>query len=535
MRMNTNDAQRLKIRRRGRPAQTPTTALARHINTYLDAAGCTYTSLAHRLHVSRHTLARWLTGATLTTNHISLERVADALELGGAQRHQFIQTAQSCLARYPSPSSGSDAQATTPGRKSRSAHRTSTSMPDTGAPTHRAPQALTGTGAYLKTAMQRIGINQRELARRLGVSRATITNLLHGYQKRSRKVTMMNLCAALELTGMKRREFLLGMAQAGAAGMLAVAGAAEAPRLFQLHHMRLDLDAIDHRLDELTQLHHLGQLQLAQDGLREIHKTLAHARLKERDTHAAQVKIHYASLQATVYESILPWFSRAHQVIAAYNRLEDQVLYRFPERQFAYSRAYVAARKAPLYREQGDMDESLFYFTYAIEQCAPYAGDPQLQVELFRNRAHVHAVKGDETSWRADIAAANHIADRLPSPVREETEGLIAYSEGEGLKRLTAAPHLSGAQRRAYAQASYDMLQRSLTMVHSQWAAHALLVTVSEAQCLLWLDPVEAIALVERIRPQVELVYPAMLEKIDRVITVAQRRLSPSSHGRRGT
>ncbi len=501
------------LRRRGHPPALPATQIGRYIQERIAQAHLRMVDVYTSLGVSRATFMRWLRGTTLVTRSFSLEQLADALNLQTSEREEFLTACQARLNKggivnQPRSSSGETPPYSMAKRRVQTLRARRT--------------ASTPFGACLQALLADKTMSQAELARRLKVAPGTITLLIFGAQRKIHAFTAEQLADALELTDMKRREFL---ALAAGTGMFALSGAIEAPRLFVLHHPRFDLDDVERTFQAIILQHNRGNtcgIVAEYDMLRE---RIAHARLSFSDRRVVDLVYRLGAFEATLFETLVPWYQRSKVTIERYLQLEETLLNRFPINDFAYEHAYVAARIAPMYREQGDYERGLYTFTNAIEHLAPVSRDPSIRIELFQNRAHIYAVQGDEASWRRDIETARRYAQSLPSPAREEALGVIRYSEGEGMKRLASRQGNSPKQQQAYAQQGFDMLQESLHLVHSPWVAQDLLVAVSQGQCLIHLDPNEAVARLESVRARAAQVYPALVRKIDVSIRGAKRIL----------
>lgn len=109
----------------------------------------------------------------------------------------------------------------------------------------------------------------------------------------------------------------------------------------------------------------------------------------------------------------------------------------------------------------------------------------------------------------------------------DEIGGLLDYVEGEGYKRFAynVRQDLSESARRRFAERALQSFTRSRYGTENYVKAHAMLRIVSEAQCLIWIDVHEAIRRVELLRAEAEIEYPALVEKINRVVFFAQQFL----------
>jgi hypothetical protein len=318
---------------------------------------------------------------------------------------------------------------------------------------------------------------------------------------------------------MRRRELL----RLAAAGALALTIAAPV----SLRTRGLDFDEVEQRLAAVEALRALGQPREAWAASQalDLRGMIRRARALERDPVARATRYRYDFMLASLQEQLLPWKGRRAAAIAWYDHARDALLAHATPAEVSHEMAQLYERTAPLYRELGDLSESIWQYDFALRQRMERTEDLALAVHLWRNRAHVWASQGDERQWRSDLEAARGVIERLPADMRDELYGLIAYSEGEGLKRLAEQPDLAPRERLALARRAHATLLRSLELTRRQWAGHDVVARISIAQTLVWLDAEAALAAVETLSPVVALQYPAYVSKLDETRAAAWRAL----------
>ncbi len=150
-----------------------------------------------------------------------------------------------------------------------------------------------------------------------------------------------------------------------------------------------------------------------------------------------------------------------------------------------------------------------------------------LRANLFRSRIHVRAIQGDALQWMRELEEARRDALQTGNVFYEELMGLLDYVEGEGYKRLAFNIHRipSEQMRIEYARRALHFLTRSHSKTAWYPRAHHMLTRISEAQCLIWLDPEEAIRIAEQLHEEATVGYPALLAKINRTLLFASKRM----------
>lgn len=491
-------------RRRGRFAAQPASHLGKTIAQQMRSKGLTQQTLAARLSISHSTISRLLSGKTERVR-ISPYALADALELTGSMRARFLSECQRQRLHGVQPKLlPAPAQSQRPSARRKRADRATDSA----------------IGRLLQPLLDEQDMSRRDLAEALDIQESTVSRIMSGAHATTYAISAEGISAALGLGGIARREFLKRAAELGTFAL--VRGVA-APSV--LRHGSFDFTRFDHELRHADQLLQKGDARLAMERARALDNIIRAAPFLPTHKAAAIRRIETAMLVGRSQEAIYPWGERTLHAIQTYERIGTTILGRFAPSEMPLQYAVLYERQAPLYRELGNYSESIRYFTLAIEVFMRYIDDVGLLVALFRNRAHVWAVQGEEMPWQRDIHAAELAASRASPEQRRRLEGLILYSKAEGYKRLAGrvAPTDTGRQRQ-YARAALDHFDKARFVADYELAPHRLLAGVSEAQSLIWLDADEAIRWARIWRVSAERIYPSLVKKIDDTIANATRQ-----------
>jgi tetratricopeptide (TPR) repeat protein len=325
-----------------------------------------------------------------------------------------------------------------------------------------------------------------------------------------------------EVYFMQRRDFLK---LALNASVFALVRNAALP--VQAKFTTIDLDWAEEYARELQCLFEKGNVQYVLEAATHCYNMIEHAQFPATVSRAAELQMRFGLLLARVQDATLPWYQRAYPAIQTYNRIEEEILHKYPLRAFPFYRAYLLAHRGPLFREIGQLEKSIEQFTRALDTHIHDLDDTALHVELYYSRAHVWAVRGNINNWLQDLEAARTVAQTAQGDQRKQLLGLINYTQGEGYKRLAYNRRLdlSDPQRAQCAARGLTCFEQAHFALEKCWAAHTLIHGVAEAQCLVWLDPNESILQAERLRVQAHRVYPSIVQKIDHTIRVARSRL----------
>jgi transcriptional regulator with XRE-family HTH domain len=490
---------------RGRQARPAITPLGKFLQKQLKEKGITLSEFAQRLHVSRSTVNRLLYSDPAFIDSVFEESICLVLALQERERQNIHELVDE-IHRSTAPSI-------------KAADISSTNQLDTGSTRGRGrPAKLPANplAAFLQKHLQANGIKRQELARRLHVSPSTISRLLNGDTETVHSMNEGSICQALNMDDGERRKFQ----------ELIHGGLLHEKKLFALVTTKgIDLDWADYYAEELQRQFDQGNAKYVLEEA----KRYYNMRYPAKDVRSPEILMRFGKLLATAQDVLLPWNDRILPTIHTYDRIENMLfsfpLKKIPSYQTHY--AYILAHRAPLYREIGQLGESSREFTIALEECIREVDDIDLHVELYYSRAHVWVVQGNIHNWLRDLEAARAVAQTAHGDQRKQLLGLITYTQGEGYKRLAYNNrlNLSSRQRTHYAAQGLACFEQTGFVAQRRWAAHALIHGVAEAQCLVSLDPNEAIRRCEQMRIRAEQVYPSIVQKINTTIAAAQRLL----------
>jgi transcriptional regulator with XRE-family HTH domain len=376
-------------------------------------------------------------------------------------------------------------------------------------------------GMFIQTRLDGSNKTRTELARRLHVSPSTVGRLLNGDTRVVQRISAESICDALELDEMDRRDFMKLVGSASASTFAFATGAAAS----KTSKSAIDLDLANDHADALSRLINQGDVRYVMESAQRWYDQLLQ-NPPSRDQYYAATQIRFGILLGASQEFVFPWYQRSQTAIQTYNSIEREVILRFGLNTFRHEYANLLSHRAPLYREIGQYEESSLQFQDGI-YWVKTIDDPLLRANLFRSRIHVNAVQGSILQWSRQLEEARKDALIIGSAHRDEVAGLLDYVEGEGYKRFAynVRQDLPDQVRREYAERALQSFEQSKHGTEHYVKAHTMLRMVSEAQCLLWIDIHEAIRHVELLRAEAELEYPALVEKINRVVFFAQQLL----------
>ena len=386
----------------------------------------------------------------------------------------------------------------------------------------RATTPSTPLGMFIQSRLDRAGMTRTNLAKRLRVSSSTIGRLLNGDTRVVQRMSAESICTALELDEIDRRSFLKLASAASASAFAFATGAVPS----KLSKDAIDLDLANDHADALSRLIDQGDVRFVMESAQRWYDRLLQKPLS-KDQYYAATQIRFGILLGASQEFVLPWYQRSQAAIQTYNSVEHEVILRFDLRTFRQEYANLISHRAPLYREIGRYDESSLQFEDGI-YLVKTVDDPLLRANLFRSRIHVNAIQGNTLQWSRELDEARKDALLIGPAYRNEVAGLLDYVEGEGYKRFAynVRKDLSVRVRKEYAERALQSFAKSRSGTENYARVHTMLRMVSEAQCLIWIDTHEAIRHVELLRMEAELEFPALIEKINRVVFFAQQLLN---------
>ena len=382
----------------------------------------------------------------------------------------------------------------------------------------------TELGKFIQKQLDDTGMTRSKLAGLLHVSPSTVGRLLNGDTKVVQRVSAENICDVLGLDDMKRRELLRLVGNTGA---FALATGVSAPKITTY---KIDLDMADDYADALDRLRLQGEVQYVMEKAQLWYAKLSQEQPYAKDTRYAATQIRFGIILGYAQEIVLPWYRRGPIALKTYNHIEQSIIHRFELNTFKQEHANILSHSAPLYRELGAYAESVRQFEDGI-YWLQRVDDPFLRTNLYRSRAHVTAVQGNELLWARQLDEARRDAQQIHTSYKEEALCMIDYVEGEGFKRLAFNIHkeLAASMRMDYAKRALKSFAHSQHRIRQPHINQLMLMRVSEAQCLSWIDPEEAIMRAEQLKEEAILFYPALLDKINRAIQFAQQRLATHS------
>ncbi len=386
----------------------------------------------------------------------------------------------------------------------------------------RSTLPTTDLGKFIQQKLDSMKITRAQFAEKLGVSPATIGRLLNGDTKVVRSVNVQGMYEALELDDMDRRTFLQVIGAATSA-TFALATGVSVPKTARY---RVDPDLISDHADALSRLLDEGQADYVRKSAQLWYDKLMQEPSK-KDVRLGSLQIRFGILLGAAQEFTLPWYHRDRVAIQTYKSIEESVIERFGLNTFAHEHALLLSHQAPLHRAMRRFEESSKEFEDAIYWVRD-VDDPRLRATLFRDRIHGNAVLGNELHWAYQLDEARKDAARTTSVFDSEIFLMLNYAEGEGLKRFAfnTRKELSYQVRAEYARRALQIFAPLHNDQSQQNMPQYLLMQVSEAQCLIWLDPYETIFRLQKIRNLAELFFPALLKKMDTTLLFAQKRLN---------
>src|SRR6266567_31718 len=232
-------------------------------------------------------------------------------------------------------------------------------------------------------------------------------------------------------------------------------------------------------------------------------------------------------LVGAAQEYALPWYQRDQAVMQTYNHIEDNILCKFDVSstlQLEYAR---------LLAKRGRQHRVLWQFEACVRECEDGLAalrdvdDYSLRTHFLVERAHIEATRGDELLWMRKLDEARRGALDMKMADRGPALSQVDYMQGEGYKRFAfhTQKDLSMSIREKYANFALGQFTQWQGATIELPGFEDLVVQVSRAQCFILVDPDEAIHLAKQLGKQAEQRYPALLDKIHRVIFLAQQRL----------
>ena len=330
----------------------------------------------------------------------------------------------------------------------------------------------------------------------------------------------------------KTLQKLLTMAKAAAVAPLVLADVesrSSSPGILpsQAVGNNFDLDLVDRYTEALRGLLAKGDAQYVLHASQDLYSKLLQGHPSSRDIRLAEAQLCLGMLVGAAQEYALPWYQRDQAVMQTYNHIEDNILCKFDVSstlQLEYAR---------LLAKRGRQHRVLWQFEACVRECEDGLAalrdvdDYSLRTHFLVERAHIEATRGDELLWMRKLDEARRGALDMKIADRGPALSQVDYMQGEGYKRFAfhTQKDLSMSIREKYANFALGQFTQWQGATIELPGFEDLVVQVSRAQCLILVDPDEAIHLAKQLGKQAEQRYPALLDKIHRVIFLAQQRL----------
>jgi len=510
----------------GRPRKKPASPLGILIVEQMDMRGISGPTLARRLNISRATLWRLLQSKGESSRRITVESLCRALDLIGDERDAFARACARCVENASQGEQGIAASE------------------ETGVATHDLDSGRDGSpilkfGRFLEVRLRTMGRSQSWLARQLKVAPSTISRLARGKLATTHTVDVDSMCRALELSVMDRRAFL---ALAAEASLLPIVYR-NAPA--QLHFRPLErfvgqsFEDVEREVGELRESRNRGEVAESYRRAKVLFEALFDSPVSAprvaRSAEFARAKLHVGFEYCEAQAAYLGWYARVPMMIETLSRMEAEVIFQFPTKAFASEHGHLLNLRGPLFYKRPNAStmpnrfgESIRELTRALEHMRWDYSEPTLQVELLRNRAHAHLLRGeagDIRKWQDDLEMARRVASGIQGGEGETFQALVEYSWGEGYKRLATSRGRYLPDRKHYASKALNVLPAGAAVFHRYhyWEGYELLARIAEAQSLMLYDADEALRRVDALRATADVVYPSLLAKIDRAAMLAHR------------
>jgi plasmid maintenance system antidote protein VapI len=384
----------------------------------------------------------------------------------------------------------------------------------------KAAEPGTDMGRFLVEHLDARGMKRSDLAKAINVTPSTITRFIQGNIAVISADSRERIIRELGLDEASRLEFNRLTVQRQRADI----------SVHKFSH--IDLDKLTEYLQKLQGFYEKGgYAAFVELETRQCYRLLRSAGFSKKESRAIELQWRFGMLCGSANEAAVEWEERVLPTIRFYDLLEKEIDFRgIPPLQAEIYIAHIQARRAPLYRQLGNYQESLKQFSDALDVYAHYLNKPEdrrLLVELYYSRAHVYAVQGMKERWERDIERARLRAEEEKDEKhRRELVGLVVYTQGEGYKRLAfhEGDRFSKDMKEDFARKGLELFRDS-HMEESKWVGHGILNGVARAQCMALIDPEVAMKDAERLRTEALQLYPSIVQKINRIIDYARKHL----------
>lgn len=293
-----------------------------------------------------------------------------------------------------------------------------------------------------------------------------------------------------------------------------------------------DLDLIGSYTEALQELLAKGEAQYVMRASQSAYYRLLQEYPYSKDVSLVGTQLRLGMLVAASQEYALPWYQRDQAIIQTYNQIENAIIRNRdvcnPSLQHGY---------AQLLAKRGRQHRVLWQFEECVKECEDGLAslreidDSSLRTHFLCERAHIEATRGDEPLWMRKLAEARLGALDMKPTDREKALNQVVYMQGEGYKRFAfqTQKEFPLSVREHYARLALKHFTQWNGATIELAGFESLVAQVSKAQCLILLDPDEALHLAGQMRKRAEQRYPALLDKIQRVVFLSQQRLQMKS------
>lgn len=290
--------------------------------------------------------------------------------------------------------------------------------------------------------------------------------------------------------------------------------------------INLDLEVIENYVDSLSQLISRGGAGYVVQQSRKLYDTLTQQ--NSNDPHVATTQFKIGMVLATAQEYTLPWYQRNQSVVRTYDTLEKEVL---PKCSLSVPLLHLKllGKRSRYHRVLWQFDEGVNECETALLQMKPIE-DFSLYTHFLCERAHIEATRGDEILWLHKLEDGRRSVMVLEGVERSKALNQINYIQGEGYKRFAYHTRRNSTlvEREKYAKIALAHFNRWDGATIEDPTFEAMVVQTSRAQCMILIDPHEALHLAEHVRTQIIPGYPTLLDKVHRIEFLAQHRLTTS-------
>lgn len=426
---------------------------------------------------------------------------------------------------------------------------------------------------YIHDRLRFLNINRLTLARRLGVSPATVTRLLNG-RVAARTIKVGVLCDTLQLHGEERDAFLDilkdALIQPRAARPGQSTATVDSPRATDAAHNGQGANPA-----KLTVLRNLGDfdacyatiemcaqalkghqdpatlLRIFQPAHNWIEAIGESGLMRPSDPALLEIRMRSGMLLAALQEMTLGWWG-ARPTIAedAYGIIAEDVVPHLRPARHADDRSELLRieamrlnlRRAVLLREGkklSDADDLLAAMAgdLHIDQLGYAPADAVLIVAYTAQRIHTLAAQNQHAQWKDELKRARDAVAFAPVSLndRARLHAILDYAQGVGAKRFMWYMRKLTGVRTAFAEEAYNTLRdlrlgrfgaratHDINLYHSSVPLYYMEpeLECSELDALIWIDPRMAFEQAMSLLARAKRLYPTLVGKIEQQVDLS--------------